>query len=413
MEMYKNLNKYKIIFLLVIFVFLLIWLLCYILYGKSITPWALYPPFADVITITGSVDCMSHGFDPYTVTVFDPWGRTFCYPPIWINIFSFFCLDKSATNYIGIIYIILFYIFTLFSLKIEDIKNMLIYLFLFLSPPILLLMERGNSDIILYFIVIISLFYLRSNSESENNFKIYISYGLILFASLLKLYPIILISLIIYEKIAIKHKIIISSTVIITFLLYVFSSDFIVHVLTNVAKSSFSSYGSNIILIFFFNLKNSFIISFVLSIIVFFIAIIINLKFKEKIFNIINVDGLKDRRYYNLFLAGMIIFCGTFVIGSNWNYRFVFLLITIPYFLEMIKQKNDNNLKYLIVLIFCILYGTLCVSVIRHIAPYKEIFYAALVFQHLLTWILYFIFSMILINQLSIIRNVNLFFDRN
>lgn len=88
-----NIN-YKLWLLIILCSVLIFILFIYIFYGVTLTPFAMYPPFADLIGITSAVDSLRVGANPYIINIFDPWGRLFNYPKIWLIIFNFFNFSR-------------------------------------------------------------------------------------------------------------------------------------------------------------------------------------------------------------------------------------------------------------------------------------------------------------------------------
>ena len=52
---------------------------------------------------------------------------------------------------------------------------------------------------------------------------------------------------------------------------------------------------------------------------------------------------LRDEREVGCFLAGASIYAGTFLLGSNWSYRLVFLLLTIPLLWRMWSEADTRT----------------------------------------------------------------------
>lgn len=117
----------------------------------------LHPNFADLRSLIANAFCYAE--DPnwtYESQSCDPWGRKFNYPTLWLKVFNVTGLiHENLTNLIG---------FVFFSLLLVSLAywNMRIiqrnYLFwqvitlslIYISPPILLLVERGNTDILIF-----------------------------------------------------------------------------------------------------------------------------------------------------------------------------------------------------------------------------------------------------------------------
>ena len=67
--------------------------------------------------------------------------------------------------------------------------------------------------------------------------------------------------------------------------------------------------------------------------------------------------NLDNNNNYLFFIAGSTIFCGTFLLGSNFDYRLIFLLFTIPYLLDLRKSKKKFlNIKNRYVIDLILLY---------------------------------------------------------
>ena len=84
--------------------------------------------------------------------------------------------------------------------------------------------------------------------------------------------------------------------------------------------------------------NNHFMISRIFLLLTIFIIILKNLKQK-------NISKIPESNNYLFFILGSSIFCGTFALGANFDYRLIFLLFTFPYLLELKK----NNKKFLFI----------------------------------------------------------------
>lgn len=51
-------------------------------------------------------------------------------------------------------------------------------------------------------------------------------------------------------------------------------------------------------------------------------------------------SGYSPARYLDAFRAGSAIYIGTFFIGSNFDYRLVFLLLTIPQLIQWVQERQ-------------------------------------------------------------------------
>lgn len=149
------------------------------------------PSFADLRFITTSVDCYLNGNWSMTGMSCDPWGRPFNYPSLWIRLFALFRLGESQTIILGSIEIVILSASLIYWTRwafrrLESPAQKSFFPFLvfliFFSPPILLLAERGNVDILIF--AGVTLAYI---VYSKYNF--FIAGFLIAFLGILKLYP--------------------------------------------------------------------------------------------------------------------------------------------------------------------------------------------------------------------------------
>lgn len=149
------------------------------------------PSFADLRLITSSSDCFSEGNWSMTSASCDPWGRPFNYPSIWVKLFAWFGIGESKTVFLGsleffilgasLVYWVKWAYLRLSQGSSKQTYAILVFLILF-SPPILLLAERANTDILVFAGTTLAHHLLSKDA--------YLSAGLLIsFLGMLKLYP--------------------------------------------------------------------------------------------------------------------------------------------------------------------------------------------------------------------------------
>lgn len=115
-------------------------------------------PFTDLASVLGSVDCYRQiGFQIYEYPIGH--GCAYNYGSFLMRFISFFGLGKNETLEIGFVFIFFFAIlvgFAVYFLKISEYKSLIFLGFVVFSPPILLLFERGNLDILIYALILIA-----------------------------------------------------------------------------------------------------------------------------------------------------------------------------------------------------------------------------------------------------------------
>lgn len=153
------------------------------------------PSFADLRLISSASSCEIDSQMILEENSCDPWQRPFNYSRLWIMLFRFLHLGQSHTNLVGNLQIVLFalslsiWLHTIlnYSRKTSIYPLILVnLLFIAFSPPVLLLIERGNSDILIFALLTLIYFLFKSNWHFLASFVL----G---FAIALKIFPLALI----------------------------------------------------------------------------------------------------------------------------------------------------------------------------------------------------------------------------
>jgi hypothetical protein len=276
------------------------------------------PHFADLRNLTGGAESISMGYDPLYFNPQDPWGRPMNQPRFVQYILSILKINQHHTTFIGILFIVLFFLGIFISLKeINNITAIMLAAVIF-SPAIVLGIERANHDLFIFFLVSLALFISSSP---------FISMFILLLASFIKLFPVFALSY--FFKYTKRTQVVIFSVFIISFLLYIFLnySDW-----SQVFKSTQKGYG-----VIAYGVRTYSVSSNLTSYIPFAAIIISSLTFYA---NSIYAHGFKkgDDNYIDAFRSGAGIYLGTFFLGNIWAYRLMFLILVIP---QLVSWKND------------------------------------------------------------------------
>ncbi|HYM18169.1 MAG TPA: hypothetical protein VEU06_06375 [Micropepsaceae bacterium] len=116
----------------------------------------LQPVFADLRTISGAWISQSQGLDPYVANPGDPWARPLNYPPIWSAILRAFSAGGDPVLILGTLQAIAM---IAIAFRASLLRRGYLATLLLLSPPILLLIERGNTDSLVFALVLAAFSY--------------------------------------------------------------------------------------------------------------------------------------------------------------------------------------------------------------------------------------------------------------
>ena len=278
--------------------------------------------FYDLRTLHALPNSIAQGLDPYYYNPTDPAGRLLNYPPIWISIAQFFRFGIIANMNtfgfsLGLMAIITFLCF------VKKMKLNSFFALFIVSHSFLFALERGNIDLLVFSIIILGVIY----TDNALSFNLFITV-----ASILKIFPIF--GLLVSWR---KKMIMLPVTFAVFYIFYNF--DVIKLFAKNTQEWSTYSYGfKNMILIaerfightLSLNLKLLFM-SVLLLLTVLFVGILVTKKVSH--FSSLDYNYKDDLS----FLVGSQIYVSTFLIGSNWDYRMIFLLLTIPWFVKQIR----------------------------------------------------------------------------
>lgn len=299
-------------------------------YGATWNLWnigALSPSFADARVITSGAESASLGYDPLIENPRDPWGRKLNYPRIWQTL-SGVGINQSHTVYFGIALAALFVtgIFLFTPHTISGITAFILIVSIF-SPAVLLGVERGNIDLLMFFLLSAAIFYMRRELLTS---KVIAAISLLL-AIVLKLFPVFGLGLVLSERknIAVKTGILLLGVAGI-YALATYNDLVLIHKAT--PKSGQYSYGIDVLWMNVSRddpmMRKILRVSSYFLASVSFVGALYWIYVKRAFGDLENVDG--DRRSIDAFRVGSGIYIGTFLLGNNWDYRLMFLLFVIP-----------------------------------------------------------------------------------
>ena len=344
-------------FVFVLFSFIVIssFFRSYHVFWNTIIP-GIWPPFADTRVITAGYECSLLG---YNVFLSNPCNYiTVNYPHIWITLASLGNLNQNSTIPIGIF--LSFSFFSSFFLSISRINMLEVFIYssLFYSPSILLALERGNSDLIIFTLLATTMVLIRNSAYMKR----LVGYVIILLASILKLYPVFAFISVFKErkKMALPLFLLLG----IFFAIYcgfIFKDIQVINQIT--PRPTYFGYG----IVVLPELLGSYLLPYYpapFSNIKFFIKLFpqLRLVLAVGIFIFISCSMYIFIRKYNTFFShlfhshishdhmesfriGASIYIGTFLLGNNYDYRLIFLLFTIPQLISWIKKDENIGLS--------------------------------------------------------------------
>lgn len=306
----------------------------------GVTP--LEPHFFDMYAVTDHAACAARGYDAYVLTPCN--SRTkFNYPPIWLWL-GYLGIDSADATWLSILSSACAFVVVTMLFKGRSVLDGLVASTAILSPPVLMGVERGNIDLL-----ILSLVGSAALIFSEEKLIRALPAALVsLLAVLLKLYPVFCVALLSKTS---KRTLLFAIAVMTGSLIYFGSiSDYLPVIRANTPQSFMVSYGYKAIFLGLdhlraesrhntFDLASSWLpVALVAILATSALTLAVYLARKCDPFCIVTsgTPGVA-------FLFGSGIYCGTFMLGTNFMYRLMFLLLCIPQLQDWAHNRMHNT----------------------------------------------------------------------
>jgi hypothetical protein len=244
----------------------------------------------------------------------------------------------------------------------------------------MLLIERANIDILILGLLVMAIS-LRDRP--------YGWYATLLFASILKLYP--LFAAVVGIKKELKKNVPLLLFVVALGLYLIFTWQDLVLISKATPRSNWFSYGMNVFLgdmsarlpapyVFLVGKVLPVLLVIGISIIALFRAVRDNTNLKD----------LAEEKYGFGFLIGASVYCGTFVIGNNYDYRLSLLILTIPQLYDWAKREKGFGFHSIVLAcVLFMLWNNAFINYSRMIGLKKPMF----LLEETISWLLFYFFS--------------------
>ncbi len=148
---------------------------------------ALPTPFRDLRVITAAWDCDRLGYD---VLTYNPCLASqaidYNYPRIWL-VLGWLGLNQSHTTSLGILVGAGFFATILAMAGRLTVWEAVVYAVVLCSPSVMLAVERGNCDVVVFMMLVLALWLMQRQRTTWR----YGAYAVLLLAAVLKLFPIV------------------------------------------------------------------------------------------------------------------------------------------------------------------------------------------------------------------------------
>jgi hypothetical protein len=269
---------------------------------------------------------------------YDPNGRIFNYPAFW-RLFFYTGISQADTVWISIIMLVLFFISVFLFPEKLSIPGAIAMLLVLFSPASILLYERGNVDLIVFVLCVMTVL-----AESRSA---YLATLLIMFGTIVKLFPFFGVTVLLREP---KNKFLLLFAacflVLVTYMLATVNSVKASWTLT--MRGDGASYGTDVFVTRYgpamtrmlSNLFSPGQLGLLLKYGSLAVAMLLILVLVIRAFwNTEHAQALNERNFA-AFRMGASVYVGTFLLGNNWDYRLAFLVLVVPQLVEWMRSTN-------------------------------------------------------------------------
>lgn len=177
----------------------------------------LTPQFADLLFILAGSDCSALGIDVLTENPCDPWGRAHNYGVLWLEV-GRLGITRDDITWLALTMNAIFIATAILIISpVSPVQSMITILFV-LSPAVMLGLERANADLLVFSLLGLSLYLIHSG----NTFMACFSCLIILFAAVLKLYPVVIVPVLIFYYSANRRIFTVLMATLLLFMLYLY-----------------------------------------------------------------------------------------------------------------------------------------------------------------------------------------------
>lgn len=298
----------------------------------------VHPPlFRDFLLIPGSAESFRNGFEPTVENPYDVGQRIFNYPAFW-RLFFYTNISADDEVWIVALLLILYFVSAMVFPQKVTIPGALLMLLVLFSPASMLLYERGNADLFVFFIC--AMIVLAAGYSAN------LTAVLIVFGAIVKMFPLLGITVLLRES---RQRFWSLAAVCISFMvvygLLTFQSQDAAWNTT--MRGDGISYGSFVLvtrlgdylrelLPGFLSIRGWEIVFEGLALVLILVAGFLAVRGPNAL------TALHERNLA-AFRMGASIYVGTFLLGNNWDYRLAFLVLVIPQLSEWFMAGNKRH----------------------------------------------------------------------
>ncbi len=318
--------------------------------------WTLRPSFLDMRSVTSAWECARRGIAVLPVNPCDPLDRPANYPTVWL-LPSHIGLGQSSTVPLAIATAAVFLVAALAVVpRRAGLLEGVVYGLALCSPSVMLGIERGNVDLLMFALVVLAVLLLRRDGAAAIASPL-----ILLFAAILKLFPILAAPVL--ARLSSRRALLALAGVGVVFGVYALATlDTIREIRRVVPQSSAYSYGikpfgvwaSNLLGAYGLDISPTFCDVLAAGVIV---AGAVFLWGRLRRRSESPQGNREAQRDLDFFVSGSAVYVATFCLFQNFEYRMVFLLLAVPQLCRWARARRATAIVGLSLLLLALWLG--------------------------------------------------------
>jgi hypothetical protein len=291
--------------------------------------------FFDARNVAAAVECSQLGYDPLVDNPCDPWGRAMFYPRVWL-LLRVTGLAQRHTVLFGAVVVTVFVLSLLLLLPRLSLVEGVVVAAAACSPAVMFAVERANMDLVIFSgLALAAVVWRRRTTAAE-----YAAVVIVLLMAVAKLYP--AVALLAFVPAGRRSTRVAAGGALLLFAAYVVATrDDVATISSTATQGQYYSYGARILLGRVYHgvvgdewgggrtLAQALVLLAVVG-----LALGLWLWLRHRPRRAPAGEPLPETSDLIAFRMGGLVYIGTFVIGNSFDYRLVFLLLTLPLLLR-------------------------------------------------------------------------------
>jgi hypothetical protein len=291
--------------------------------------------FFDARNVAAAVECSQLGYDPLVDNPCDPWGRAMFYPRVWL-LLRVTGLEQRHTVLFGAVVVTVFVLSLLLLLPRLSLVEGLVVAAAACSPAVMFAVERANMDLVIFSGLALSAVVWRRGTAAAE----YAAVAIVLLMAVAKLYP--AVALLAFLPARRRGTRAAAGAALLFFAAYVVATrDDVATISSTATQGQYYSYGARILLGRAYHgvvgdqwggsrtLSQALVL---LAVVLLALGLWLWLRHRPR--RAPAGEPLPENSDLIAFRMGALVYIGTFVIGNSFDYRLVFLLLTLPLLLR-------------------------------------------------------------------------------